>query len=99
MQRKHAGNNSLLAYRTSEESQVMTELLSPTGQAIADILIAVVVGLIFAHLAWIAIRRLLLRQAEKQAKAEMDAHLAANYPETMTDEQCEEMQKQKWSGD
>ena len=77
----------------------MTELLSPTGQAIADILIAVVVGLIFARAAWIAIKKLLRWQAVRRAKADLDANLAAKYPETMTEEQCAEMQKEKWNGD
>lgn len=77
----------------------MTELLSPTGQTIAAVVVAVFVGLIFARAVWIAIKKLLRWQAVRRAKAEMDARMKAEFEETMTAEQCEEMQKQLWPGD
>jgi hypothetical protein len=77
----------------------MTNLLSPTEQAIAAVVVAVFVGLIFAHAVWIAIKKLLRWQAVRRAKADMDAKLAAKYPDTMTEEECKQMHAEKWNGD
>jgi hypothetical protein len=59
----------------------------------------VFVGLIAAHTVWIAIKKFLRWQAVRRAKADMDARMKAEFKETMTAEQCEEMHKQLWPGD
>ena len=77
----------------------MNDLLSPTGQAIAAVVVAVFAGLIAVDLVWCIIRKLQRRQAVLRAKANLDAKLAAEYPATMTEEQCKQMNAEKWNGD
>ena len=77
----------------------MTDLLNPTEQAIAAVVVAVFVGLIVAHMVWIAIKKLQRSQSERQATADMDAKLAAKYECHMNEKQREEMHKQLWPGD
>ena len=49
----------------------MTDLLSLTEQAIPAAVVAVFVGLIVAHVVWIAIKKLQRWQDERQATADM----------------------------
>jgi biopolymer transport protein ExbB/TolQ len=77
----------------------MTDLLSPTDPAIAAVLVAVFAGLIAAHMVWIIIHKLQRRQAKRRADAELTADLLAAYPKTMTEEQCRQMNTERWDGD
>jgi large-conductance mechanosensitive channel len=82
-----------------KELETMTNLLSPTEQAIAAVVVAVFVGLIVAHVVWIAIKKLQRWQDERQATADMDAKLAAKYECHMTEEQRKQMNAERWNGD
>ena len=77
----------------------MTDLLSLTEQAIPAAVVAVFVGLIFAHAVWIALKKLQRSHDEMQAKAYMDAKLAAKYECHMTEEQRKQMNAERWNGD
>lgn len=77
----------------------MTDLLNPTEQAIAAVVVAVFVGLIAVDTVWIAIKKLQQSQSERQATADMDAKLTAKYECHMTEEQRKQMNAERWNGD
>ena len=77
----------------------MNDLLSPTVQEVAAVVGAVIAGLIVMGQVWDTIRRLQQSHDEKQAKADMDAKLAAKYECHMTEEQCKQMNAERWNGD
>ena len=79
----------------------MNDLLSPTGQAIAAVVVAVFAGLIAVDLVWCIIRKLQRQHNALLAKAQIDAYLAAEWigPVLMTPEQRDQMNAEKWNGD
>jgi hypothetical protein len=77
----------------------MTDLLTSDIEAIAAVVVAVFTGLIAVDLVWRIIRKVQRREAEEQAEADLDAKLVAKYPVDMTEEQCKQMNAEKWNGD
>ena len=73
--------------------------LGTTGLENVAVIVAVIAGLIAVDLVRRAICKLLWRQARIRSKAELDAKLAAEYPATMTEEQCKQMHAEVWPGD
>jgi hypothetical protein len=62
-----------------------------------EVLFSLADGYVGAWLTWDIIRAVLCWQAKANDKAQMDAYLSAQYPPTMTYDECEEMQRVRWN--